>query len=189
MNTTLTRRDPLLADLDAMTDSFERMFGLRAAPGGLRGFLPPVDIWEDDHQVVIELDVPGCDAGNLSAEAVDGQLVVTGERTASAGASRRYRSERWQGRFVRSFTLPQGVDGGSITADYEDGVLRVQLPKPEERRGHGRSTSVTDRRRSAPSSGGAGIDPRQGGDPAGVAGDRSPPASDDHGEGLCSSHA
>ena len=134
MNTSLTRRDPLLADLDAMTDSFERMFGLRAAPGGQRGFLPPVDIWEDDHQVVIELDVPGCDPANLSAEAVDGQLVVTGERAPSSGASRRYRSERWQGRFVRSFTLPQGVDGGSITADYEDGVLTVRLPKPEEAR-------------------------------------------------------
>jgi HSP20 family protein len=132
MNTTLARRDPLLAELDAMTDGFERMFGLRAAPGGQRGFLPPVDIWEDDQQVVIELDVPGCNPENLSAEAVDGQLVVTGERSVSDGAHRRYRSERWQGRFVRSFTLPQGVDGGSITADYEDGVLAVRLPKPEE---------------------------------------------------------
>ncbi len=132
MNTTLARRDPLLAELDAMTDRFERMFGLRAAPGGQRGFLPPVDIWEDDQQVVIELDVPGCNAENLSAEAVDGQLVVTGERSVSGGANRRYRSERWQGRFVRSFTLPQGVDGASITADYEDGVLTVRLPKPEE---------------------------------------------------------
>lgn len=134
MNTTLARRDPLLAELDAMTDSFERMFGLRAAPGGQRGFLPPVDIWEDDQQVVIELDVPGCRPEDLSAEAVDGQLVVTGERRVSDGASRRYRSERWQGRFVRSFTLPQGVDGATITADYEDGVLTVRLPKPEEAR-------------------------------------------------------
>jgi HSP20 family protein len=132
MNTTLARRDPLLAELDAMTDSFERMFGLRAAPGGQRGFLPPVDIWEDDQQVVIQLDVPGCHTDNLSAEAIDGQLVVTGERSVSEGANRRYRSERWQGRFVRSFTLPQGVDGASITADYEDGVLTVRLPKPEE---------------------------------------------------------
>jgi HSP20 family protein len=132
MNTTLARRDPLLAELDAMTDSFERMFGLRAAPGGQRGFLPPVDIWEDDQQVVIQLDVPGCHTDNLSAEAIDGQLVVTGERSVSDGANRRYRSERWQGRFVRSFTLPQGVDGASITADYEDGVLTVRLPKPEE---------------------------------------------------------
>jgi HSP20 family protein len=128
----LTRRDPLLAELDAMTDGFERMFGLRAAPGGTRGFLPPVDIWEDEHAVVIELDVPGCHAENLSAEAVDGQLVVTGERTPSQGAQRRYRTERWQGRFVRSFTLPQNVDGDSVQADYAEGVLTIRLPKPEE---------------------------------------------------------
>jgi HSP20 family protein len=132
MNTTLTRRDPLLADLDAMTENFERMFGLRPAAAGNRGFLPPVDIWEDDQQVVIELDTPGCKLDDLSAEAVDGQLVVTGERALSDGAKRRYRSERWQGRFVRSFTLPQGVDGSNIGATYEDGVLTVTLPKPEE---------------------------------------------------------
>jgi HSP20 family protein len=132
MNTTMTRRDPLLAELDAMTDSFERMFGVRAAPGGNRGFVPPVDIWEDEQRVVIQLDVPGCNLDDLSAEAIDGQLVVTGERAVGDGAKRRYRSERWQGRFVRSFTLPQGIDGGSIGATYEDGVLTVTLPKPEE---------------------------------------------------------
>jgi HSP20 family protein len=128
----LSRRDPLLAELDAMTEGFERMFGLRAAPGGNRGFLPPVDIWEDEHAVVIELDVPGCDSQNLSAEAVEGQLIVTGERTPTNGAQRRYRSERWQGRFVRSFTLPPSVDGDSIKADYAEGVLTIRLPKPEE---------------------------------------------------------
>jgi HSP20 family protein len=128
----LSRRDPLLAELDAMSEGFERMFGLRAAPGGNRGFLPPVDIWEDEQQVVIQLDVPGCRLEDLSAEAVDGQLVVTGERAVGDGAKRRYRSERWQGRFVRSFTLPQGVDGANIRADYEDGVLTVSLPKPED---------------------------------------------------------
>jgi HSP20 family protein len=127
----LSRRDPLLAELDAMSEGFERMFGLRAAPGGNRGFLPPVDIWEDEHSVVIELDVPGCDPENLSAEAVEGQLVVTGERAPTTGAQRRYRSERWQGRFVRSFTLPQNIDGDSIKADYNEGVLTISLAKPE----------------------------------------------------------
>jgi HSP20 family protein len=130
----MSHRDPLLAELDAMQDGFERLFGLRAAPGGARGYLPPVDVWETEGELVIELDVPGCHAENLSAEIVDGQLVVAGERTAPQGAVRRYRSERWQGRFVRTFVVPQNVDGGRIRADYADGVLTLTLPKPEEAR-------------------------------------------------------
>ena len=128
----LAGRDPLLAELDAMAENFDRMFGLRAAPGGNRGFIPPVDIWEDEQSVTIALDVPGCHPEALSAEVVDGQLVVAGERKVSGAAVRRYRSERWQGKFVRSFTLPQNIDGGAIEAHYEDGVLTVRVPKPEE---------------------------------------------------------
>jgi HSP20 family protein len=128
----MSRRDPLFAELDAVSDQFERMFGLRAAPGGQRGFLPACDIWETDGDVVIALDAPGLHPENISAEVVDGQLVVTGERTAtSEGVVRRYRTERWQGRFVRSFSVPQGIDGDAISADYQDGVLTVTLPKPE----------------------------------------------------------
>lgn len=132
MSTRLTQRDPLLAELDAMTESFDRMFGVRPAAGGPRGFLPAVDVFETENEVVIELDVPGVHPENLSAEVVDGQLVVTGERAPSEGAVRRYRSERWQGRFVRSFSVPRGVDGGAINASYDNGVLRLTLPKAED---------------------------------------------------------
>jgi HSP20 family protein len=130
----LNQRDPLFAELDAMSEQFQRLFGLRPAGGVQRGFVPPVDIWEGEHEVVIELDVPGVKAEDLSAEVVEGQLVVTGERHSPDGAVRRYRSERWQGRFVRSFGVPQGIDGERISADYTDGVLRLTLPKPEEAR-------------------------------------------------------
>jgi HSP20 family protein len=132
MSTTLSRRDPLLAELDAMSEGFERMFGLRPAQGAGRGFVPACDIWESEHDVVIELDAPGLHAENISAEVIDGQLVVSGERQPKEGAERRYRTERWQGRFVRTFSVPQGVNGDQIAASYEDGVLRIRLPKPEE---------------------------------------------------------
>src|SRR3954452_8846057 len=129
----ISRRDPLLAELDAMNESFERMFGLRpAAGGGQRGWLPAGDIYETEPDIVSELDGRGCRHEDLSAEVVDNQLVVTGERQVSDGAVRRYRSERWQGRFVRSFSVPRNVDGSRIEAHYEDGVLRLLLPKPEE---------------------------------------------------------
>ena len=130
-NATMAHRDPLLAELDAMAADMDRILGRRAASNGAKGWLPPVDVWETDDEVVIEVDVPGVSADALVAEIVNGQLVVTGEREPTQGSVRRYRTERWQGRFVRSFTVPSGIDPESIAADYHDGVLILRLRKPE----------------------------------------------------------
>ena len=101
------RADGLLDELDAIGEQMSRALGLRAAStGGTRGWLPPVDIWETSDELVIEIDAPGCEPDNLAAEVVDNQLVVSGERTLTDTAARRYRSERWQGRFVRTFLVP-----------------------------------------------------------------------------------
>ena len=127
------RADGLLDDLDAISEQMSRAFGVRAATqGGSRGWLPPVDIWETQDELVIEIDAPGCQPQDLAAEVVDNQLVVSGERTLTDTASRRYRSERWQGRFVRTFIVPPGVDNASIKAEYVAGVLRLRVPKPEQ---------------------------------------------------------
>ena len=85
MSNRLTQRDPLLAELDAMSEQFDRMFGVRSASGGPRGFLPATDVYETENEVVIELDVPGVHPENLSAEVVDGQLIVTGDARAVRG--------------------------------------------------------------------------------------------------------
>lgn len=127
------RADGLLDDLDAISEQMSRAFGVRAATqGGSRGWLPPVDIWETQDELVIEIDAPGCEPQDLAAEVVDNQLVVSGERTLTDTAARRYRSERWQGRFVRTFLVPPGVDNASIKAEYVAGVLRLRIPKPEQ---------------------------------------------------------
>ena len=127
------RGDGLLDDLDAIGEQMSRALGLRAAThGGSRGWLPPVDIWETQDELVIEIDAPGCEPQDLAAEVVDNQLVVSGERTLTDTAARRYRSERWQGRFVRTFIVPSGVDNTSIKAEYVAGVLRLRVPKPEQ---------------------------------------------------------
>jgi HSP20 family protein len=128
---TMAQRDPLLAELDAMAADMDRFLGRRAASNGSKGWLPPVDVWETDDEVVIEVDVPGVPADSLVAEVVNGQLVVTGERQPAKGTVRRYRTERWQGRFVRSFTVPSGIDPETIGAECRDGVLVLRLRKPE----------------------------------------------------------
>jgi HSP20 family protein len=130
---TRVRADGLLDELDAMGEQISRAFGLRPASSGqFRGWVPPVDVWETGDELVIELDAPGCLPENLAAEVVDNQLVVSGERTQNGEAQRRYRSERWQGRFVRTFLVPPGVDNSTIKAEYVAGVLRLRVPKPEE---------------------------------------------------------
>jgi HSP20 family protein len=126
--------DPLLAELQSLSEDVDRAFGrMLASPGaGPAGWMPPADIYETEDDVVIELDVPGVHSENLSVEALDGQLVIAGERQPTDQATRRFRAERWSGRFVRTFALQQGLNTEQIRAEYHDGVLTVRLRKPEE---------------------------------------------------------
>jgi HSP20 family protein len=128
------RGDPLLSELQSMGEDMDRALSRLLANQSTsgRGWLPPADIYETEDDVVIELDVPGCHSENLSVEAVDGQLVIAGERQPSDGATRRYRSERWSGKFVRTFTLAPNMRTEDVNADYQDGVLSVRLHKPED---------------------------------------------------------
>jgi HSP20 family protein len=122
--------DQLMRDwpFGALTENLTRETG-----GGAReGWVPATDIYETDDVVIVEMDVPGVVGEDLNIEAVDGKLVVTGERRLPDNVSRRYRNERWTGRFVRSFTLGNAVRLDEVNADYHDGVLTLHLPKPEE---------------------------------------------------------
>jgi HSP20 family protein len=126
--------DPLLAELQSLSEDVDRAFGrMLASPGGgTAGWMPSADIYETEDDVVIELDVPGVHGENLSVEAVDGQLVIAGERQPTDQAKRRFRAERWSGKFVRTFGLQPGLAPDDIRADYHDGVLTLRLRKPEE---------------------------------------------------------
>ena len=128
----MTLADRMLADL--MGDDAEiwsRLMGAQTRSGS-QGFLPPADIYETEDEFVLEVDAPGLNSENLSAEVVDGQLVIAGERGPGKDAQRVFRRERWHGRFVRTFQLGQGITGDKVSADYHNGVLVVRIPKPEE---------------------------------------------------------
>jgi HSP20 family protein len=125
-----------MAEFQSITEDMDRAFrrllgGESRRPGG---WLPPADVFETDDEVVIALDVPGCHPENLSAEVVEGQLVITGERHQANDAARRFGAERWSGTFVRSFALPPNARTDDIRADYTDGVLTLRVRKPEEMR-------------------------------------------------------
>jgi HSP20 family protein len=102
--------------------------------GGGSSWLPAVDVWETDSELVLSFDLPGIAEDEIDVELDDSVLTVTGrrERAHESSGDRFYRFERRFGTFSRSVTLPPGIDEGSIKADYSNGVLEVRVPKPEE---------------------------------------------------------
>ena len=105
----------------------------RAAEG--ETWIPPVDAWETENELVLAFDVPGVRPDGISIEVDEGTLSIEGERARGEGAGERYyRLERRFGSFARSIPLPPGVDEQQIRADHRDGVLEIRIPKPQQRR-------------------------------------------------------
>jgi len=136
----LVRWDPTreLATLQSeMNRLFDAFFGEGASVNGERSrWLPAMDLVERDNDYVLRVDLPGVKPEDVKVELEDDVLTISGERRAeheerNEGA---YRLERGYGRFVRSLTLPEGVDASKIAARLENGVLEVTVPKPEERK-------------------------------------------------------
>src|SRR5437867_653353 len=97
-------------------------------------WLPAVDVWESENELVLSFDLPGIPEDKISVELDDNVLTVSGEREREQEHTddRFYRYERRFGQFSRSVTLPTGVQEDDIKAEYKDGVLEIRVPKPEE---------------------------------------------------------
>ena len=106
------------------------------AGGGLRRWIPAMDLVETDDHFVLRADLPGLGPDEVAIEVEDNVLTLAGERKAEHEAKREgfYRVERASGRFRRSLTLPDGVDLESIAASFDKGVLEIRIPKPEQRK-------------------------------------------------------
>ena len=134
--TNLVRRfEPLgeLARLQRQVDSlFGEMFGGNS-PARV-GWTPSVDVEKTADSMVYTLDLPGLRAEDVNIEAQNGVLLISGERTYEQEEKHEgyFVRERSHGTFARSFSLPQGVRTDDITAQFEDGVLKVTVPLPEE---------------------------------------------------------
>jgi HSP20 family protein len=104
--------------------------------GGLRRWVPAMDLVETDEQFVLTADLPGLGTDDVSIEVDDGVLTVSGERKVEHETKKDgfYRLERSSGRFRRSLTLPEGVEADKIAAKFTDGVLEISIPKPAERK-------------------------------------------------------
>jgi HSP20 family protein len=108
--------------------------GVAPGNGQSSTWLPAVDVWETDNELVLSFDLPGVSEDEIAVELDDNVLTVSGERerTSEHSSDRFYRFERRFGGFSRSVTLPVGVSEKDIQANYANGVLEIRVPKPEE---------------------------------------------------------
>lgn len=114
---------------DIFTD-FER--SLSSMPSVMaRDFNPALDVEEKEGMYLVTVDLPGIKKDDIQINLSDRTLTISGERSKETKGQGHY-YERSYGRFARSLTLPDTVQADSIEAHYEDGVLKVVIPKAEE---------------------------------------------------------
>jgi HSP20 family protein len=116
-------------------DRLNRMFSDFYEETFSRAWVPPVDIYETDgHEIVLKAELPDLKREDINVTFEHGVLTLKGERKFEQEVKKEsfQRIERRHGAFSRSFTLPNTVDAGRISASYKDGVLTVRLPQREE---------------------------------------------------------
>ncbi len=120
--------------INSMFDDFFFPARTSGEEGSLWSWNPVVDIYEDKDSIVIKAELPGVDKDKIAVDVKGRVLTLKGERVADNEVSEDsyYRRERVYGKFERAFTLPVAVDPDKIKAEYKDGVLKVEIPKPEE---------------------------------------------------------
>lgn len=95
------------------------------------GWVPPVDISEDEKAYYLAVDLPGMRSEDVDITAQNGMLSISGKRDWDDGSRQQTSAERWRGEFLRRFTLPEYADTDRIEAKYENGVLALYIPKKE----------------------------------------------------------
>ena len=123
----------LLDDLASEMNTFvETLFGEDAATG----YSPRMDVIESDTAFELELDLPGVKPSDVNIDIEEDHVMVHGKRVQKETPEgvERQRSERSFGDFKRTVKLPKMIDKDSITANFEDGVLSIVMPKMAEKK-------------------------------------------------------
>ena len=130
-------------EMETFSDRINRVFGETSFPtawlneeSGICNWAPSVDIYDHDENIVIKAELPGVAKKDIHVDVKDSVLTLSGERSHENEVKEEnyLRKERAFGKFHRSFALPDGLDPKKIDADYKDGVLKIEIPKPEEKK-------------------------------------------------------
>ena len=120
---------------DELNSFFEMPFWSSFARAGqlFTGWSPALDLYESSDNVVAVVELPGMRKEDIDISLHDGTLTISGERKReSTGDEKTQRTERYVGTFRRSIALPTRVNAGTVSETYQDGILKVVLPKAEE---------------------------------------------------------
>jgi HSP20 family protein len=122
----------------AFLNDFNSLFPVRARSRNIgeptAAFAPAVDVYEDEHKIVLKLEVPGQKQEDFDIQIEKNTLTVRGERKFEKEEKKEnfHRIERSCGSFYRSFTVPTTVNSEAVKASYDAGVLRIELEKKAE---------------------------------------------------------
>ena len=122
----------LRREMDRLFDSF-----VGRGEGGERESVmlaPNVDVIETNEEITVKADLPGIDEKDLSVTLSENNLIVKGEKRSEKEEKDKHfhRLERRNGFFERVIPIPVSVDPAKITADYQNGVMEIHLPKKPE---------------------------------------------------------
>lgn len=136
--TVLTRWDPF-REFNTLQDRMNRLFRDSYSEGREEGlittaFAPAVDVYEDEHNVTLKIEVPGIEEKDIDVRIENNTLTVRGERKFEKDEKEEnyLRVERQYGSFTRTFTLPNTVETENVSANYDKGVLKIKLAKRAE---------------------------------------------------------
>ena len=129
--TTITRIDPF-RELASFFENWAAPTGKDQLAAG--SFVPPVDVYEDEHNLVLKLEIPGVNEQDLNVSLENDTLTIQGERKFEKEEKEEnfHRIERRYGFFTRTFKLPNTVDSEKVEASYDKGILKIMLAKRAE---------------------------------------------------------
>ncbi len=124
-------RDPFAA-MRRLQDEFDRGFPPRSAGIARAGF-PAVNMWQGENSIALTAELPGFKADDIDIQVKEDTLTISGQRTAPEVGEKAvwHLRERPFGKFARTVRLPFRVDAESVEARFRDGVLEIELQRPE----------------------------------------------------------
>ena len=136
-------------EMDRLFDDFTFGSGMSSFPSFGRGLMSPgfgrefermsrwtpqTEVFQRGNELVVRADLPGMTRDQVNVELEENQIIIQGERRDERETNEQgfYQSERSYGSFYRAIPLPEGIDGEQARADFNNGVLEITMPMPEQ---------------------------------------------------------